>query len=66
MTKKTVSAGLANTSWWSELMYLPALKNHPQIDILNPVQFTAANMDLKELKQEFSQDLVFWGAGVDT
>jgi uroporphyrinogen decarboxylase len=36
------------------------------IDILNPVQFTAANMDLKELKQEFGHDLVFWGGGVDT
>ncbi|MEW5959212.1 MAG: uroporphyrinogen decarboxylase family protein [Chloroflexota bacterium] len=36
------------------------------IDILNPVQFTAANMDLKELKQEFGRDLVFWGGGVDT
>lgn len=36
------------------------------VDILNPVQFTAANMSLKELKQEFGQDLVFWGAGVDT
>ncbi len=36
------------------------------IDILNPVQFTAANMELKELKQEFGEDLVFWGAGVDT
>ncbi len=36
------------------------------IDILNPVQFTAANMDLKELKKEFGRDLVFWGGGVDT
>ncbi len=36
------------------------------IDILNPVQFTAAGMDLKELKQEFGRDLVFWGGGVDT
>ncbi len=36
------------------------------MDILNPVQFTAANMNLKELKQEFGRDLVFWGAGVDT
>jgi len=36
------------------------------IDILNPVQFTAANMDLKSLKEEFGRDLVFWGAGVDT
>ncbi|PKO06543.1 MAG: hypothetical protein CVU41_07040 [Chloroflexi bacterium HGW-Chloroflexi-3] len=36
------------------------------IDILNPVQFTATNMDLKELKKEFGRDLVFWGGGVDT
>lgn len=36
------------------------------MDILNPVQFTAANMNLKELKQEFGRHLVFWGAGVDT
>jgi uroporphyrinogen decarboxylase len=36
------------------------------MDILNPVQFTAADMDLKELKAEFGRDLVFWGAGVDT
>jgi uroporphyrinogen decarboxylase len=36
------------------------------IDILNPVQFTAAHMNLKELKQGFGRDLVFWGAGVDT
>lgn len=36
------------------------------IDILNPVQFTAAKMDLKELKQEYGPDLVFWGGGVDT
>lgn len=36
------------------------------MDILNPVQFTAANMELKSLKQEFGRDLVFWGAGIDT
>lgn len=36
------------------------------IDILNPVQFTAADMELNSLKREFGQDLVFWGAGVDT
>jgi uroporphyrinogen decarboxylase len=36
------------------------------IDILNPVQVSAAGMDLHELKQEFGQDLVFWGGGVDT
>jgi len=36
------------------------------IDILNPVQISSAGMDLRELKQEFGRDLVFWGGGVDT
>jgi len=36
------------------------------LDILNPVQFTAANMELKGLKNDFGKDLVFWGGGVDT
>ena len=35
-------------------------------DILNPVQFSAANMDPRTLKKEFGKDLVFWGGGVDT
>jgi uroporphyrinogen decarboxylase len=36
------------------------------LDIYNPVQFTAANMDLRELKRDFGRDLVFWGGGVNT
>jgi uroporphyrinogen decarboxylase len=36
------------------------------MDIYNPVQFTAAGMDLKELKKDFGKDLVFWGGGVNT
>ncbi|RPI49428.1 MAG: hypothetical protein EHM56_12385 [Chloroflexi bacterium] len=36
------------------------------IDILNPVQVSAAGMDPRELKREFGRDLVFWGGGVDT
>jgi uroporphyrinogen decarboxylase len=36
------------------------------IDILNPVQYTAAGMDLRGLKEDFGKDLVFWGGGVDT
>jgi uroporphyrinogen decarboxylase len=36
------------------------------IDILNPVQLSAAGMDPNELKREFGKDLVFWGGGVDT
>jgi len=36
------------------------------VDILNPVQCSAANMDPARLKQEFGDRLVFWGGGVDT
>jgi uroporphyrinogen decarboxylase len=36
------------------------------IDILNPVQISAAGMDLADLKREFGRDLVFWGGGADT
>ena len=36
------------------------------VEILNPVQYTAADMDLVELKKNFGQDLVFWGGGIDT
>lgn len=36
------------------------------VDILNPVQCTAANMDPAELKREFGDRLVFWGGGIDT
>jgi uroporphyrinogen decarboxylase len=36
------------------------------LDILNPVQVSAAGMDSAELKREYGKDLVFWGGGVDT
>jgi uroporphyrinogen decarboxylase len=36
------------------------------VDILNPVQVSAANMDSAELKREFGKDICFWGGGVDT
>ena len=32
----------------------------------DPVQISAADMDLRDLKREFGRDLVFWGGGVDT
>lgn len=35
-------------------------------DIVNPVQWTAAGMDPKELKRRFGGRIVFWGGGVDT
>ncbi len=36
------------------------------LDILNPAQFTATGMDLKELKRDFGDVLTFWGGGVYT
>ncbi len=36
------------------------------VDILNPVQVNARDMDSSDLKKEFGKDLVFWGGGVDT
>ena len=36
------------------------------LDIYNPVQFTAANMELEGLKKDFGKDLTFWGGGVNT
>lgn len=36
------------------------------VQILNPVQTSAAKMDPRELKANFGRDLVFWGGGVDT
>ena len=36
------------------------------IDILNPVQCSAAGMDPAMLKEQYGDKFVFWGAGVDT
>jgi uroporphyrinogen decarboxylase len=36
------------------------------IDILNPVQISAADMAPRELKADFGDKLVFWGGGIDT
>jgi uroporphyrinogen decarboxylase len=36
------------------------------VDILNPVQVSAAGMDTRELKRLFGRDLTFYGGGVDT
>ena len=36
------------------------------IDILNPVQISANNMNPKELKKQFGRRLVFWGGGCDS
>ncbi len=36
------------------------------IDILNPVQISAAGMDPRELKARYGERLAFWGGGIDT
>lgn len=36
------------------------------VDILNPVQVSAKNMNSARLKREFGEALTFWGGGVDT
>lgn len=35
-------------------------------DILNPVQCSALNMDPQQLKEEYGDQISFWGGGVDT
>jgi uroporphyrinogen decarboxylase len=36
------------------------------VEVLSPVQFSAADMDLGGLKRDFGSVLSFWGGGVDT
>ena len=36
------------------------------IDIVNPVQVSAAGMDTELLKREYGDDIVFWGGGCDS
>lgn len=36
------------------------------VDILNPIQRSAAKMDVVKLKKEFGKELCFWGGGIDT
>ena len=36
------------------------------VDMLNPVQISAKNMDPVELKRAFGEKIIFWGGGADT
>ena len=36
------------------------------VDVLNPVQISAADMEPARLKREFGRDVSFWGGGADT
>jgi uroporphyrinogen decarboxylase len=44
--------------------YIPDLMDNG-IDILNPVQISAARMDPKDLKERFGKHLAFWGGAID-
>lgn len=35
------------------------------VDIINPVQTSAANMDIGRLKEDFGRDVIFWGGAYD-
>jgi uroporphyrinogen decarboxylase len=35
------------------------------VDILNPVQISARDMDPAALKEQYGQEIVFWGGGID-
>ncbi len=45
--------------------YIPDLLDNG-IDILNPVQISAAGMDPASLKKQFGDRLVFWGGAIDS
>jgi len=45
--------------------YIPDLIDNG-IDIVNPVQTSALNMDPQKLKTEFKKKMVFWGGGIDS
>jgi len=62
----------ANTTWKTFLhscgsiyQYIPGWIE-AGIDILNPVQISAANMEPERLKRDFGGKIVFWGGGCDT
>ncbi|MHB8276677.1 MAG: uroporphyrinogen decarboxylase family protein [Candidatus Humimicrobiaceae bacterium] len=49
----------------SIMEFLPGLIESG-IQVLNPVQVSAANMDTKVLKKRFGKDITFWGGGCET
>ncbi len=63
MVGRPVSIALHSCGSVSE--YLPDLIEIG-LDILNPVQVSAAGMEPARLKQQFGRDLTFWGGGIDT
>ena len=62
----------ANTTWKTFLHSCGSIHGYIEhwidagVDILNPVQISAAHMEPDRLMDEFGGRIVFWGGGVDT
>ena len=62
----------ANTNWKTFLHSCGSIYHYipvwieAGIDILNPVQISAANMEPERLMKDFGGKIVFWGGGCDT
>jgi len=63
--KRKMDAKLFLHSCGSVYQFLPDLIEMG-VDILNPVQVSAKDMDTARLKKEFGNEIVFWGGGCDT
>jgi uroporphyrinogen decarboxylase len=63
--KERTSAKIWYHTCGSVLEYIPDLIENG-IDILNPIQVSAANMEPRELKRRFGHQLCFWGGGIDS
>jgi uroporphyrinogen decarboxylase len=61
-----------NTNWKTFLHSCGSIYNliphmiEAGVDILNPIQTSATNMEPERLKKEFGGKIVFWGGGCDT
>lgn len=61
-----------NTNWKTYLHSCGSIYNYiPEwieagVDILNPIQISAANMEPEKLMKDFGGKIVFWGGGCDT
>ncbi|MHC4742316.1 MAG: uroporphyrinogen decarboxylase family protein [Planctomycetota bacterium] len=63
--KSLTSAKIWYHTCGSVVQLIPDLLDNG-IDILNPVQISAHNMDPRELKEQFGDRLIFWGGAIDT
>ena len=61
----------ANTNWKTFMHSCGAVEpfmsrfKEAGFDVVNPLQFSAAGMDLDRLKRRYGRTLVFWGGGAD-